>query len=135
MTRRTGSEDQAQMPAGTVIHDEPARADSEDSDDPLGLLASFALLASMEDLKTVAAAINGPDGEGWQKAIDKEMSAIESFGSYTLHDPSEVPSHARLISSRMVLHIKLDPTGGESHRLKARFLRERIHATSRNRIH
>ena len=31
----------------------------------------------MEDPKTVASAINGSDSEGWQKDIDKEMSALE----------------------------------------------------------
>ena len=65
----------------------------------------------MEDSTTIASAINGPDEEGWKKAVNKEMSAIESFGTYFLQGTS----HARVISSRIRLHIKVDPTAGENH--------------------
>jgi hypothetical protein len=72
-------------------------------------------------LKQILIALAGTDGSAWHGAIDKEMDSIESYGTYTLHDPSEVPSYAKPIRSRLVLAIKQDPTGGSAHKFKARF--------------
>lgn len=124
-TEDSGSSGSNQSPAqvelraddsrGTVIHDDVPDNNSDTSDDPL------ALLASTQTPGSVRAALDSDDGPAWQAAIEKEMNAIESFQTYTLHNPSEVPPTSRLISSRLVLAVKFDPTGGDAHKLKARF--------------
>ena len=53
--------------------------------------------------------------------IDKKMSLIESFNTYTHYDSSHIPRGVGPIGSRLVLHVKLDSSGGDSHRLKACF--------------
>ena len=82
----------------------------------------MALLATGHIPFTVAEALSGPDADEWQRAVDKEMTGIEAFGTYTLHDRSEMPAHIKPVQSRIVLDVKLDPTGGNSHRAKARFV-------------
>lgn len=111
----SSSSEEESASRGTVIREQPVRADSEESNDPL------ALLASLDAPATVSQALDGSDGKDWAVAIEKEMNSIESFSTYTLHDPSEVPRGAKPISSRLVLAVKPDPTGGDNHKLKARF--------------
>jgi hypothetical protein len=79
------------------------------------------MLASLDVPSSTQAALVGPDGKEWRAAIDKELAAIESFGTYTLHDETEMPKGTKPIGARLVLAVKRDPTGGNNHKLKARF--------------
>jgi hypothetical protein len=81
-------------PDGTIIHQDPFHNDSDTSDDEM------AMLSSLNDPKTVQEALAGSDASEWQAAIDKEMASIESFNTYTLHDPSEIPRGTRPIGSQ-----------------------------------
>jgi hypothetical protein len=78
------------------------------------------MLASLDVPSSTQAALVGPDGKEWRAAIDKELAAIESFGTYTLHDETEMPKGTKPIGARLVLAVKRDPTGGNNHKLKAR---------------
>jgi hypothetical protein len=93
--------------------------DSDTSDDPMAILA---FLATTETPSSMQKALQGPDAEGWQAALDKELLSIRNAGTWDLVDRADLPEGTRPIDSRLVLATKLDPTGGDDHTLKVRLV-------------
>lgn len=61
---------------GTVIRDQPNLNDSDTSEDEM------AILSCPDDPKSVQQALANEDAVDWTKAIEKEMTSIESFGTH-----------------------------------------------------
>lgn len=103
-------------PASTMtIHDDPPLNDSDESNDELALMVT-----SLETPRNMTEALKGPDAEGWRESLEKELDSIQNAGTWDLIDKSDVPSGCRSIDSRLVLATKIDPSGGEDHKLKTR---------------
>jgi hypothetical protein len=99
----------------TVIHEQPPLNDSDTSSDEVGLIVTC-----LDAPPNMTAALEGPDGKEWELSLQAELNSIEQAGTWDLIDVQDVPSGSRPIDSRLVLAIKIDPTGGNSHRLKTR---------------
>ena len=77
-----------------------------------GLTAEYALLmrAAQEnpDEPTLQQAMHGPEKGEWDKALQKEVEGIESYGTWEEATP---PEGARFIGTKWVLRKKRDESG------------------------
>jgi hypothetical protein len=93
--------------------------DSDTSDDPMAILAYIAVTETPSNMQK---ALQGPDAAAWQAGLDSELSSINQAGTWDLVDKADVPEGIRPIDSRLVLALKLDPTGGDNHVCKVRLV-------------
>lgn len=101
------------------IHDEPLIVESGESEDEMGLMVT-----SLETPRNMTDALNGPDAEGLKESLQKELDSIANAGTWDLINRSEVPADCKRIDSRLVLAIKIDPSGSNDHKLKTRLCAE-----------
>jgi hypothetical protein len=106
MTRRTGA--RAYVAENTSESRVERTEDGDAIDD--GLLIGWVLSTMLDDDEpaTLSAALNGPNGDAWRKAVDVE---IENLRSKNTWNEVTKPADRKAIGSRWILKVKRDALG------------------------
>jgi hypothetical protein len=80
------------------------------------------MIVVLQTPATMTHALDGPDAEAWQASLDKELASIDKAGTWILVNEEDIPASVRPIDSRLVLALKMDPTGGDNHICKTRLV-------------